>query len=108
MSATKYVVSTFTQSQITSQIPVVKTHKISELVKSVHCVVVGCSKWKVIGKIIYGDMEEYKRVGMHGFYFKIPRKVKGIQLLKLTQHLRYGYWHEHLREIDSSMRRLNW
>ena len=101
-------VSTFTQYHSTSQIPVVKSHKISELVKYVHCVVVEYRKWKLIWNIIYGDMEEYKRVGIHDFDFKIPSKVKGIQLLKLIQHLRYGYWHEHLRKINYSMSWLNW
>ena len=75
-------------------------NKIEDLVEAGHCVVVGDSKWKTIVDFRDEDLEDNENLEAHGFDFKDTCKADRFDFMNLTQHLWYGYWYEHLGEIN--------
>ena len=56
-------------------------NKITGLVHTGHCVVVGERKWKVISEIRYENMEDYDHVGVYVFI-----------LLTQIRHIGFSWW----------------
>ena len=51
------------------------------MVHTGYFVVVGDSKWKVIGETRYENMEDFDGFGVYGFYFDEPDNIDSIELV---------------------------